>query len=138
MESEHMFSLAPVAPLLHLDTLILRAIILHDFFHGFLDTLTLPALRRLQLSEGFLQPDPVATFGSLISRSGCILQEIDILSSSFRDSSTVNPCERLQQSWPTVVFSLRPQQRLKDMWSWSPASSGEEDGDSWDGELSSW
>jgi hypothetical protein len=143
MESEHIFSLAPVTPLLHLDTLILRAMtrdLRDEPLRGLLGTLTLPMLHRLQLSEAFLQPDPVATFGSLVSRSGCILQEMDILTSRFRDNSTVNPCEQLRQVWPTVIFSLRLQRRLKDMWSWIPQSSEEEeDGDSWDdGESSSW
>ncbi|KAJ7130356.1 hypothetical protein C8R44DRAFT_775411 [Mycena epipterygia] len=43
---------------------------------SFLDILTLPALRRLQVTEVLLRPDPVATLASLVSRSNCELQEL--------------------------------------------------------------
>lgn len=45
-----------------------------------LDTLTLPSLRRLQLSENLLRPaaDPIDTLVSFVSRSRCSLQELCI------------------------------------------------------------
>ncbi|KAJ7704520.1 hypothetical protein B0H17DRAFT_13181 [Mycena rosella] len=46
-----------------------------------LELLTLPALRRLQVAEPFLQPDPTATLVSLVSRSQCNLQELCISNS---------------------------------------------------------
>ncbi|KAJ7111366.1 hypothetical protein C8R44DRAFT_883172 [Mycena epipterygia] len=46
----------------------------------FLDILTLPSLRRLQVTETILGRDPVATLVSLVSRSKCNLQQLCILS----------------------------------------------------------
>jgi hypothetical protein len=64
-----MVSLSPVAPLLHLETLALRRVLSEPHgINGFLDILTLPALRRLQVSEVFLGPDPIAALSSLIHR----------------------------------------------------------------------
>ncbi|KAJ7700315.1 hypothetical protein B0H17DRAFT_1128738 [Mycena rosella] len=65
----------------------LETLILSEFLHSnpllkSLELLTLPALRRLQIAEPFLQPDPIGTLVSLVSRSGCILQELCITSSS--------------------------------------------------------
>ncbi|KAJ7111367.1 hypothetical protein C8R44DRAFT_883173 [Mycena epipterygia] len=45
----------------------------------FIAVLTLPALRRLQVTEQILRPDPVATLVSLVSRSKCNLQQLCIL-----------------------------------------------------------
>ncbi|KAJ7507069.1 hypothetical protein B0H11DRAFT_1970085 [Mycena galericulata] len=69
-------SLSTVAPLPYLQSF---AISLHTFplshprdpVPGFLDTLTLPALRKLRVAEGFLHPEPVATLVTFLSRSGC-------------------------------------------------------------------
>ncbi|KAJ7507102.1 hypothetical protein B0H11DRAFT_1849618 [Mycena galericulata] len=48
----------------------------------FLDALTLPALRNLQLQEHFILPNPVSTLVSLVTRSRCTLQELSIPGSS--------------------------------------------------------
>lgn len=44
--------------------------------HSFLDTLTLPALLRLQVTENLLVFDPVGVLTSLVERSGCKLQQL--------------------------------------------------------------
>ncbi|KAJ7454018.1 hypothetical protein B0H11DRAFT_2070014 [Mycena galericulata] len=62
-------SLSTVTPLLHLQFFALSHF--HDPVPGFLDTLTLPALRKLRVAEGFLHPEPVATLATFLSRSGC-------------------------------------------------------------------
>jgi len=44
-----------------------------------LDGLTLPALRRLQIRETFLdREDPTSSLVSLVTRSGCNLQELSL------------------------------------------------------------
>ncbi|KAJ6588214.1 hypothetical protein B0H19DRAFT_1247907 [Mycena capillaripes] len=67
--------------LLYLETLVLNAA--HDAQSvrgSILDKLTLPALRRLQVSQQALHSaDPVATLVSLVSRSGCSLNELCVL-----------------------------------------------------------
>ncbi|KAJ7704516.1 hypothetical protein B0H17DRAFT_1126836 [Mycena rosella] len=65
-----------------LETLILSESLIRSRQLGGLQLLTLPALRRLQVAEPFLQPDPIGTLVALVSRSGCILQELCITSSS--------------------------------------------------------
>ncbi|KAF7335987.1 F-box domain-containing protein [Mycena sanguinolenta] len=44
----------------------------------FLPALIAPALRTLQVHEGFLQPNPVRTIDSFLSRSGCSLRKLRI------------------------------------------------------------
>ncbi|KAJ7704548.1 hypothetical protein B0H17DRAFT_1193755 [Mycena rosella] len=61
-----------------LETLILSKSSRSNPRLGGLVLLTLPALRRLQVAEPFLQPDPISTLVSLVSKSGCILQELCI------------------------------------------------------------
>ncbi|KAJ7659252.1 hypothetical protein DFH06DRAFT_1327079 [Mycena polygramma] len=47
--------------------------------HGCLETLILPALCRLEVPESFLDPNPIETLGSFISKSGCTkLHEVRI------------------------------------------------------------
>ncbi|KAJ7704544.1 hypothetical protein B0H17DRAFT_1126858 [Mycena rosella] len=65
-----------------LETLILSESLICGRQLGGLRLLALPALCRLQVAEPFLQPDPIGTLLSLASRSGCILQELCITSSS--------------------------------------------------------
>jgi hypothetical protein len=64
-----------------LKTLILYQVDWQDAPGRFIDTLTLPALRRLRVFESLLQPDPVAALVSLVSRSGCNLQKLSIMGS---------------------------------------------------------
>ncbi|KAJ7483427.1 hypothetical protein FB451DRAFT_1439469 [Mycena latifolia] len=44
-----------------------------------LDRMTLPVLRRLQVAESMLGPDPVGTQASFLSRSRCRLQELSVI-----------------------------------------------------------
>ncbi|KAJ7707233.1 hypothetical protein B0H16DRAFT_1438816 [Mycena metata] len=57
----------------YLSTLILRGAILP---WKLLDILTLPALQKLEIEEGFLQDDPIGLLKSLISRSKCHMREL--------------------------------------------------------------
>ncbi|KAJ6565464.1 hypothetical protein DFH09DRAFT_1034809 [Mycena vulgaris] len=86
--------------LLHLQTLVLV-----DWSSepptGWIDALTLPALRRLQIAEKFLDPDhPVDTLLALISRSECSLQELYVHGSDLHNDMyrTALP------SIPSVIF----------------------------------
>ncbi|KAJ7222757.1 hypothetical protein B0H12DRAFT_745539 [Mycena haematopus] len=46
-----------------------------EFLHSFI----VPSLRRLELDELFLGVEPISALESFISRSGCRLQEVDII-----------------------------------------------------------
>ncbi|KAJ6588198.1 hypothetical protein B0H19DRAFT_200341 [Mycena capillaripes] len=61
----------------HLETLVLELYVVQSQPPSILDNLTLPALRRLQISHSLLNPDdPIDTLVSLVSRSRCILHEL--------------------------------------------------------------
>ncbi|KAJ7507061.1 hypothetical protein B0H11DRAFT_1970064, partial [Mycena galericulata] len=60
----------------HLKTLTLSAISTPS--PGFLDVLTLPALRILRIAEPFIWPDPIPTLASFVSRSGCTLEQLSV------------------------------------------------------------
>ncbi|KAJ7741193.1 hypothetical protein DFH07DRAFT_926202 [Mycena maculata] len=67
----------PITNLLHLESLILmQHWVGDDPPVGYLDGFALPALRRLQIPDNFLRPDPVKVLASFISRSGCTLHEV--------------------------------------------------------------
>ncbi|KAJ7700330.1 hypothetical protein B0H17DRAFT_1046992 [Mycena rosella] len=61
-----------------------------------LEMLTLPALRRLQIEATLLRPDPIAPLVSLVSRSGCKLQELCITNSHLAR-------DRYQTALPSVA-----------------------------------
>jgi hypothetical protein len=124
-----MVSLSPVAPLLHLETLALRRVLSEP--HGideFLDILTLPALRRLQVSEVFLGPDPIAALSSLISRYGCALQQIHILT----DRGT----DQYWGGFTKVPFSFGPELDLALYSLFSDSEGDDKDAyDNWENEV---
>ncbi|KAJ7507066.1 hypothetical protein B0H11DRAFT_1970080 [Mycena galericulata] len=60
----------------HLKTLTLSAISTPS--PGFLDVLTLPALRILRIAEPFIWPNPIPTLASFVSRSGCTLEQLSV------------------------------------------------------------
>ncbi|KAJ7483400.1 hypothetical protein FB451DRAFT_1439379 [Mycena latifolia] len=60
-----------------LETLVFTCVF-PDALGALFNTLTFPALRRLQVMEFCLRPDPVHTLASFISRSRCNLQELYI------------------------------------------------------------
>ncbi|KAJ7639736.1 hypothetical protein DFH06DRAFT_1478405 [Mycena polygramma] len=76
----------PAITLLNLETFILTG---HPrgspLAWRFVDTMTLPALRRFQVSQCILRKDPIATLVSLISRSGCLIHELCITEPSMAD-----------------------------------------------------
>ncbi|KAJ7704609.1 hypothetical protein B0H17DRAFT_1175666 [Mycena rosella] len=107
----------------------LETLILSEFLHSTprlkgLELLTLPALRRLQIAEPFLQPDPIGTLVSLVSRSGCMLQELCITGSSL-------PGDMYQTALPSIAsFIFNGQLDLDDL---DDVSSGKWDSVSEDG-----
>ncbi|KAJ6532274.1 hypothetical protein DFH09DRAFT_1370338 [Mycena vulgaris] len=60
----------------HLETFVITHSSYEAPQSSFLDRLKLPALRSLHVSEGLLQPDPVGTLSSFVSRSQCNLQAL--------------------------------------------------------------
>jgi hypothetical protein len=51
----------------------------HDgFLTGYLHTFVVPALRSLRIPEPWLEPNPIASLASFISKSGCQLQNLHI------------------------------------------------------------
>jgi hypothetical protein len=77
-------NLAIILPLRHLESLVLR-----DMYSmtGFIDTLTLPALKKLEVPQEFLGQNPVETLLSFISRSGCRLEELGIIRSTIPNAT---------------------------------------------------
>jgi hypothetical protein len=95
---------AAIAPrpltLPHLETL---ALLLDDWAFavpsGWFDTLTLPALRRLELEEHILDPNPIGALEALIARSRCSLQELRL------PPTTLGDAYRLAfPTVPSIVF----------------------------------
>ncbi|KAJ7493154.1 hypothetical protein B0H11DRAFT_2005143 [Mycena galericulata] len=66
---------------------------------GFLASLTLPALRKLQIPESFLSPDPVDALVAFVSRSGCNLEDVCITGLKV----SVSEYRRALPSVPTLV-----------------------------------
>jgi hypothetical protein len=70
---------------------------------GYLNTFVVPALRSLQISESSLQPGPITSLTSFISKSGCKLQDVHI--TEFR----VIPRYRYRRAFPSIQnFSFDP------------------------------
>jgi hypothetical protein len=71
----------------HLETL---ALLLDDWAFavplGWFDMLTLPALRRLELEERLLDPNPIGALKALIARSRCSLQELHLPRTTLEDA----------------------------------------------------
>ncbi|KAJ7895046.1 hypothetical protein B0H13DRAFT_833815 [Mycena leptocephala] len=82
---------AAIAPrpltLPHLETLVL---LLDSWASavppGWFDTLTLPALRRLELEEHILDPNPIGALEALIARSRCSLQQLHLPRTTLEDA----------------------------------------------------
>ncbi|KAJ7717708.1 hypothetical protein B0H16DRAFT_1700873 [Mycena metata] len=108
VESRGNMERPPIAPLRHLETLVLRVHLALDpnvNVEGLCSTLTLPALRELQVAEVFLLPDPTANLGQLLSRSGCSPAKIHIMDSE-------QPLEVYCQAIPSVAFHQGPQRLI--------------------------
>ncbi|KAJ7639719.1 hypothetical protein DFH06DRAFT_1217688, partial [Mycena polygramma] len=101
-------AMGPIVPLLHLQTLVLRAIFSWISVDGLLNLLTLPALRKLQVTEEFLKPSPIATLDSLVSRSGCKPQTIRIVDAEL-------PLERYKKAMPSIEITHRPRSGIDDL-----------------------
>jgi hypothetical protein len=84
-------NLPVVAPHLHLQDLILTPYRLSDDYNmatiAVFDKLTLPALRRLRVSEPWFGPNPAASLAEWVSRSGCGLQQLEITHSTTSENS---------------------------------------------------
>ncbi|KAF8150402.1 hypothetical protein K438DRAFT_1865775 [Mycena galopus ATCC 62051] len=59
-----------------LQSLTLTHTLANDSVTGYLQTLTVPAVRHLRVPESFLGPELIDTLTSFISNSGCKLQEL--------------------------------------------------------------
>lgn len=91
-----------------LETLILSASISPNDRFPDLGRLTLPALHRLQVAETLLRPDTIGTLQSLMSRSGCILQELYLTNSGI-------PGEIFRMLLPSVASISDGQLDLDDV-----------------------
>ncbi|KAJ7148440.1 hypothetical protein C8R43DRAFT_952546 [Mycena crocata] len=69
----------PVVVLPCLETLVLDSVDSGQEVAGYLDKFVTPALWRLELEEYYLGSDPIVSLVSFISRSGCVLRELQIL-----------------------------------------------------------
>ncbi|KAF7376698.1 F-box domain-containing protein [Mycena sanguinolenta] len=73
-----------------------------SMFKGFnLDSLVVPSLRRLEVQEEFLKPNPVASLQSFISKSGCALREVCIIGDIITD------LESYRGAFPSISCSHR-------------------------------
>ncbi|KAJ6562378.1 hypothetical protein B0H19DRAFT_96535 [Mycena capillaripes] len=63
--------------LLRLESLVLNQLGT-EAVTGYLQTLTAPALRSLQVPERFLDPNPIDSLSTFLSKSGCNLESVDI------------------------------------------------------------
>jgi hypothetical protein len=69
----------PLAPLIHLESLILRDENIRPYAYTLLlDALTAPALRYLTISECQLDDKPISTIAAFLSRSCCSLQSLHV------------------------------------------------------------
>ncbi|KAJ6457795.1 hypothetical protein C8R47DRAFT_169746 [Mycena vitilis] len=103
----------PTMTLLHLEMLVLQVRYAHGKADGLFGSLTLPALRRLQVSASLLQPGPVAGLRALVSRSACALQRVHIIG----PTGTFDACEPCRKTWPAIQFSCGPHLESKPMFS---------------------
>ncbi|KAJ7742581.1 hypothetical protein B0H16DRAFT_1423395 [Mycena metata] len=83
----------------HLQTLILEGSFTSDVPWVFLDFFTLPALQKFQIGARLLQGDPIGLLKSLISRSGCSIQELYLTRVLVHP-----PLESYRIALPTVGF----------------------------------
>ncbi|KAJ7704505.1 hypothetical protein B0H17DRAFT_12944 [Mycena rosella] len=89
--------------LIHLEALVLVQWVDDPWQTGWFDSLTLPALRRLQIAEECLGRErPVDTLLSFIARSGCSLEQVFILTLS---SLSDDAYRAALSSVPSVVFN---------------------------------
>ncbi|KAJ7487315.1 hypothetical protein B0H11DRAFT_2015205 [Mycena galericulata] len=69
----------PYTTLPHLKTLTLMKYDMNELTPpAYLNAFILPSLRRLQIPDEFLRPDPVDALGAFIKKSGCKLREVFI------------------------------------------------------------
>ncbi|KAJ7766846.1 hypothetical protein B0H16DRAFT_1791360 [Mycena metata] len=89
----------PIPPCQFLETLVLKTEFRDsEYLDGFWDSLTLPALRDLQICEVFLGPHPVEALRALLLRSGCSPSRIHIMRGE-------KPLKQYCNAMPSVVFS---------------------------------
>ncbi|KAJ7661083.1 hypothetical protein B0H17DRAFT_329751 [Mycena rosella] len=78
---------------------------------GFVDTLVVPRLRTLQMSEQFLGGEPIEALASFISKSGCTLQLLRITSEYPR----VNDLRLYRSAFPSIKkIEFKKEKPLKD------------------------
>ncbi|KAF7334451.1 F-box domain-containing protein [Mycena venus] len=67
----------------------------------YLTTFIVPALRRLQIPQKFLEHEPVQTFSSFISKSGCQLGEV-----RFKGPTSRRDKEMWRAEFPSIEFTF--------------------------------
>ncbi|KAF7340282.1 F-box domain-containing protein [Mycena venus] len=75
---------------------------------GFLETLIVPALRRLRISESFLAPNPIILFAAFIVKSNCKLQEVCV-----RGERLVSQAS-YRKAYPSIKFSFTDRYRTDE------------------------
>ncbi|KAJ7906196.1 hypothetical protein B0H13DRAFT_2662920 [Mycena leptocephala] len=73
---------------------------IQSWLTGYLETFVAPALRRLQVPDEFLGPDPIHALNSFVSKSGCKLEEVLITGSRAR------PKDSYRRAFPSINFSF--------------------------------
>ncbi|KAJ7623934.1 hypothetical protein DFH06DRAFT_1340255 [Mycena polygramma] len=79
----------------------LESLILTDLGHratDFLQDFVVPALRRLEVSQSFLAPNPIASLEAFISKSGCRLEELHLTDAI----SVPKSSESYRQAFPSL------------------------------------
>ncbi|KAF7343323.1 F-box domain-containing protein [Mycena venus] len=93
-----------------LETLILVSGIRFAEMRAAIDAFTLPALRSLRVTEWLLRPDAIAAIVSLVSRSGCSLQELVIYGSQLPNNLYHNALPSVS----SVSFEDKMAEELED------------------------
>ncbi|KAJ7043357.1 hypothetical protein C8F04DRAFT_1074494 [Mycena alexandri] len=83
-----------------LESLIVAPVRGRDPVIGYLNTLLVPALRRLEVAESILGENPIESLGSFIAKSGCILAEL-LVTTGERKPNLV-PHDDYRDAFPSI------------------------------------
>jgi hypothetical protein len=80
--------------------LCLESLTLDNFNSGCLETFIVPALLNLEISESFLNANPIDSLALFISKSGCKLQNVHIMRGTLVTKGSY------RQAFPSIQFSF--------------------------------